>query len=55
MFWTVLSLAGMGLLLFKLGALSAWVQLQRLTLLAACGAAALGAVVYLGRRLYRTA
>jgi hypothetical protein len=55
MFWTVLSLAGMGVLLFKLGAMSAWVQLQRLALLAACGAAALGAVAYLGRRLHRSA
>lgn len=55
MFWNVVSLAGMGLLLVKLGTLSAWMQLQRLVLLAVCGAAALGAVAYLGRRLYRSA
>jgi hypothetical protein len=55
MFWTFLALAGMGLLLFKLGALSAWLQLQSLLLLAACCAAAMGAVAYLGRRLYRAA
>jgi hypothetical protein len=55
MFWTVLSLAGMGLLLFKLGAMSAWVQLKCLALFAACCAAAFGAIAYLGRRLYRTA
>jgi hypothetical protein len=55
MFWIFLALVGMAVLLLKLGALSVWVQLLSLVLLVVGGAAALGAVVYVWRKLFRRA
>lgn len=55
MFWVFLALVGMAVLLLKLGALSVWVQLLRLVLIVLGGAAALGAVLYLWRKLFRRA
>jgi len=55
MFWIVLALVGLAALLLKLGALSVWVQLLSFGLLVSGGLLAIGAVVFLRRRMPRRA
>ena len=55
MFWIVLALVGLAALLLKLGALSVWVQLLSFVLLVLGGLLAIGAVVFLWRRMLRRA
>ena len=55
MFWIVLALVGLAALLLKLGALSVWVQLRSFVLLVLGGLLAIGAVVFLWRRMLRRA
>lgn len=54
-FWIVLALVGFAALMLKLGAMSVWVQLLSFALFVAGGAVALGAVVFLWRRIMKRA